>query len=92
MEIHKIRELNSDLEILYDKFNKYTTNKEILEDTFIKIKGNQLNKIKNAQKNIENMNDFHKNYKLYLEYKNKVNEKNKLLSQISYLKVLIKLK
>ena len=81
-----IPELNSDLEILYDKFNKYTTNKEILEDTFIKIKGNQLNKIKNAQKNIENMNDFHKNYKLYIEYKNKINEKNKLLSQISYLK------
>ena len=71
---------------LYNKFDKYDSNKQIIEDKFIKIKGNKLNKIKNENKEIENMCDFTKNYNLYKKYKTKITEKNKLVSQISYLK------
>ena len=80
-----IPSISFELNELYNKFNNYDNNKQILENTFIKIKGNKLNKIKKEIKQIENGTEFIKNYNLYKKYKIKIIEKNKLVSQITYL-------
>ena len=84
--IKTIPDISQETQELYNKFNNYDSNKQILEDKFIRIKGNKLNKIKNENKEIENMCEFTKNYNLYKKYKTKIIEKNKLISQITYLK------
>ena len=71
---------------IFETFDTYDNNKKLLEDKFIKIKGNKLNKIKNELKKIEEQKDFVKNYTLYKQYKIKFIQKNKLLSEIDYLK------
>lgn len=78
--------ISKELQDIFNTFDNYDNNKQLLEDTFIKIKGNKLNKIKNELKKVENDVDFVKNYTLYKQHKIKIIEKNKLLSQITYLK------
>ena len=43
--------ISQEMQELYNKFDKYDSNKQILEDKFIRIKGNKLNKIKMKIKN-----------------------------------------
>ena len=84
--IKTIPDISSEMREFFIKFDNYDSNKQILDNSFIKIKGNKLNKIKNEIKQIENENDFVKDYTLYKKHKIKIIEKNKLISQITYLK------
>ena len=73
-------------EDLMKTFNKYDSNKTIIEDPYIKIKGNKLNKIKAEMKKIEIMNGFDDNYKKYIKNKDFMKEKKSILDNIDYLK------
>ena len=62
-------------EDLMKTFNKYDSNKTIIEDPYIKIKGNKLNKIKAEMKKIEGMNGFDDNYKKYIKNRDFIKKK-----------------
>lgn len=70
---------------IYNKINKYESNKEIIEDKIIKIKVKKLNNLKKENKEIEESDDFERIYKIYKDVKNTRRKIEKLKDDLYYL-------
>lgn len=79
----KYDEISEDIKKL---FNKYDSNKTIINDPYIKIKGNKLNKMRAEMKKIEDISNFNEIYMNYMKNKQLDDKKLWIENNIDYLK------
>jgi len=73
-------------EDIIKSLDKYYSNKVIIDDPYIKIKGNKLNKMRTEMKKIESISDFNEIYMNYMKNKQLDDKKLWVKSNIDYLK------
>ena len=73
-------------EDIIKSLDKYYSNKVIIDDPYIKIKGNKLNKMRAEMKKIESISDFNEIYMNYMKNKQLDDKKLWVKNNIDYLK------
>ena len=73
-------------EDIIKSLDKYYSNKVIIDDPYIKVRGNKLNKMRAEMKKIESISDFNEIYMNYMKNKQLDDKKLWVKSNIDYLK------